>query len=306
MRYPILRCTPINFLLFFFSFVPLFPSIPYSIQQEKIYQITDKQEKRSYVDVILNIGKYGESTFTISLPEKIPQGGLPCIFIVGGLQTGRESLQFIPDHGEYALVAYEYSKTLKQLHKINILWHLYAVRKAALEVPPELVSIIEYLKKQPWIDSDPISIMAYSFGSTFLPATYVLADKEGIPLGPGVMAYGGAGVYCLFKGILPLPKILKKPVAAILAATFKPVDPILYAPYMKGEFLIINGIYDKQISMGCAERLQELVPEPKTIMNLETEHMHPKNTELNLRLIDISRKWLDEKRQSYKIAKSEK
>lgn len=270
----------------------------YLLISEKHYKVPDKQEMRSYTDVVLDCGKAGEANFTISLPEKVPEGGLPTFLIVGGLKTGRESLQFIPDHGEYALIAYEYPKRLKTLHKINVLLHIYTVRKAALEVPVELISMLHYLYDQPWINKEPISLMGYSFGATFMPVTYVTAENEGLKLGPGVLAYGGAGIYCLFKANLPLPDFLKKPVASMAAATFKPIDPILYAPKMKGDFLIINGIYDSQIPLECAYRLQNLVPYPKTIMNLETEHMSPKNSDLNLRLINISRSWLDEKRHS--------
>ncbi|MCB1107893.1 MAG: hypothetical protein KDK76_07345 [Chlamydiia bacterium] len=269
----------------------------YKIAQVKKYQVSDAQEMRTYEDVILDCGKYGEALFTISLPEKIPHEGLPCILIVGGLKTGRESLEYVPDHGQYALVAYEYPDMLKKLHKINVFWHLYSVRKAALEVPPELISILKYLYQQTWLNREPISLMGYSFGATYMPVTYVKGELAGLKLGPGVMCYGGAGIYCLFKANLPLPNFLRDPVAAMAAAAFKPIDPILYASKMKGDFLILNGIYDSQIPMGCATRLQDLVPEPKTVINLETEHMHPKNTELNLRLINISRKWLEEKRK---------
>ncbi len=277
---------------------PLFGDNGYTIVQEKKYQVPDKIEMRDYEDVILRTDKGGDALFTVSLPQKIPPAeGLLTILIIGGLKTGSESLQFIPDHGEYALVAYEYPERLKILHKLNVLTHIYSVRKATLEVTPELIAIIKYLKNQPWINSEPISLMGYSFGATFIPVTYVKAEEEGIHLGPGVLAYGGAGVYCLFKANLSVPNFLKEPVASMAAALFKPIDPILYAPHMKGDFLIINGLYDSQIPMECANRLQELVPKPKTIMNLETEHMSPKKPELNLRLINISLKWLDEKRR---------
>lgn len=291
---------PFYSLLFLFLFaMPLFLfGENYTVLSENRYQVPAQQEMRTYIDVVLDCDKAGEASFTMSLPEKVPPKGLPTILIVGGLKTGQESLQFIPDHGEYALIAYEYPKRLKTLHKINVLLHIYTVRKAALEVPIELIDMLHYLYKQPWINEEPISLMGYSFGATFMPVTYVTAENEGLKLGPGVMAYGGAGVYCLFKENLPLPDFLKDPVATMAAATFKPIDPIIYAPKMKGDFLIINGIYDSQIPLKCAHRLQDLVPEPKTVMNLETEHMSPQNPDLNLRLINISRTWLEEKKQS--------
>ncbi len=282
------------FRLLLLASLPLFAGC--KVTHQKKYQVPDSLEMRTYEDVILDCGKYGDANFTISLPEKIPEGGLPCIVIVGGLQTGRESLQFIPDHGEYALVSYEYSETIKDLHRAKI-WHLFAARNAMLEVCPELIGIFKYLEKQPWWNKEPISLMGYSFGTTFIPVTYVKAEEEGIKLGPGVMAYGGAGVYCLFKANAPFPDFLKGITATFVAAGLKSMDPIIYAPQMKGEFLIINGTNDSQIPMECAERLQNLVPEPKTIMNLETGHMHPDNTELTLRLIKISRGWVKEKQK---------
>ena len=192
--------------------------------------------------------------------------------------------------------AYEYTDTLKKLRKINVLWNLFSVRKAMIDVPPQLIAIVKYLQKQPYLVNEPIDFMGYSFGAIFIPVTYVDAEKEGIKLGPGVMAYGGAGIHCLLKANVEVPKFLKAPVASMAAALFKPIDPLDYAPKMKGEFLIINGIYDSQIPLDCAERLQKIVPEPKTVINLETEHMHPDNKELTLRLIKISRGWLEEKR----------
>lgn len=286
-----------SFLFIFAMSAHLFGDNGCSVLDIKRYKVPDSLEVRNYEDVTLDCGKNGEALFTISLPEDIPPEGLPCFLIVGGLKTGRESLQFIPDHGKYALIAYEYSDMLKKLHEVNVLWHLYTVRKAMLEVPPELIGILKYLYDQSWINDQPISLMGYSFGATFMPVTYVKAEEEGMDLGPGVLCYGGAGIYCLFKANVPVPKFLKDPVSSMAAAAFKPIDPILYAPRMKGDFLILNGIYDSQIPTECAQRLQNLVPEPKTVINLKTEHMHPSNTELNLRLIDISRKWLDEKRK---------
>jgi len=266
---------------------------------EKQYEETDNEEVRHYEDVILDCGRDGEAHFTISVPKKIPPEGLTCNLIVGGLTTGRESLRFIPDHGEYALVAYEYSDALKKLKEIDVIWNVYSVRKALLQVSPQLIAIIKYLQKKSWMSKDPIDLMGYSFGGVFIPVTYVNAEKEGISLGKGVMAYTGAGVYCLLKANVSVPNFLKSPVATIGAALFKPMDPLTYAPQMKGDFLIINGIYDDQAPPECAERLQKIVPEPKTIINLETGHMSSENTELTLRLIKISRNWLQEKSLPY-------
>lgn len=284
------------FMLFSAAFSFLWAGTQGQVILENQYEEPDEAEVRVYKDVILDCGKDGKALFTISLPKHIPKSGLPCIVIVGGLMTGRESLRFIPDHGRYALVAYEYSDTLKKLRKIDVLWNLFAVRKAVLEVSPQLIQVVKYLNKQSWRGIEAIDFMGYSFGSIFIPVTYVKADQEHIKLGPAVVAYGGAGIHCLLKANLKVPKFLKRPIATMASALFKPIDPVIYASKMKGRFLIINGVYDTQIPFKCARRLQNIIPEPKTIINLDTDHMSPDNTELTLRLINISREWLKEQR----------
>ena len=270
---------------------------PTKISIAKQYQESDENEIRLYEDLILDCGSNGKANFTISLPEKIPAEGLPCIIIVGGLETGRKSLKFIPNHGQYALIAYEYPPALQALKKISVVKHIIFVRKAMNQVPNQLIDVIHYVREQPWINKEPISFMGYSFGSIFIPAIYYKAEEEGIPIGPGVLAYGGAGIYCLAEGCLPFPTFINKPIARYAAFLFKPMDPIWYASKIKSEFLIINGLYDKQIPSNCAHCLQQMIPSPKTIINLETGHINPKNPDLILRIINMSRSWLEEKRK---------
>ncbi|MEM7175671.1 MAG: hypothetical protein AAF443_07085 [Chlamydiota bacterium] len=268
-----------------------------TVVSDKQYYVSDQEEVRVYRDLVLDCGNQGEARFTISLPEHIPSEGIPCIIIVGGLKTGRESLQFIPNHGNYALVGYEYPQKLRHLQKIDLLWHFFSVRKTLFHVPTQILSMAQYLAAQPWIDGEPISIMGYSFGSIFVPVTYVDADCRKMALGPGVMAYGGAGIRCLIRANFPGPRWIKSIAANCGEKLFRPIDPIDYAPAMKGNFLMINGIYDTQVPLSCAHCLQDLVPKPKTVINLETQHMSPENTELTLKLIRLSRNWLDENRK---------
>lgn len=263
---------------------------------EKHYPIFDQKEKRIYRDVVLKSDEANEVRFTLSLPEKISSEGLPCIIIVGGLETGRESLQFIPEHGQYALIGYEYPRRLKALRSIRFLWRRFAVRQEMIRIPSQIFAMVQYIEKEPWFNRQPVDVMGYSFGAVFIPLIYVKAKRANKKLGPGVMAYGGAGIQCLVRANFPGPVWAKNIAARWGRSFFRAVDPVHYAPVMEGNFLLINGIYDTQVPLKCAKRLQHLVPEPKTVINLETEHMSPQNTALTLRLIQLSRKWLDQQR----------
>ncbi len=273
------------------------------VVSEKCYPVSDQKETRIYRDVVLKSDEANEVRFTLSLPEKISSEGLPCIIIVGGLETGRESLQFIPEHGQYALIGYEYPHVLKALHRLRLLWQLFAVRREMIRIPSQILAMVQYVEQEPWFNQRPVDMMGYSFGAGFIPVTYVHAKQANKRLGPGVMAYGGAGIQCLVRANFPGPLWVKRIVARWSKSFFRAVDPIHYAPEMEGNFLLINGRYDTQVPFKCATRLQHLVPEPKTIINLETEHMSPQNTALTLRLIQLSREWLDQQRDLPKSKK---
>ncbi len=67
-------------------------------------------------------------------------------------------------------------------------------------------------------------------------------------------------------------------------------------PKLKGEFLLINGNGDRRMPAETVERLQRLTPQQKTIVTLDSDHMMPGNQALMDRIVDISRRWLIERK----------
>ncbi|HSW71937.1 MAG TPA: hypothetical protein VLG44_00820, partial [Chlamydiales bacterium] len=164
------------------------------------------------------------------------------------------------------------------------------------DVPGQITTLVDWVQKQSWFDGEPPCLMGFSFGTQFIPAIYHLAEKQKISLGPGVLAFGGAGLFRLFYSVPGniFIKILRGCVGEIL---FLPLEPEKHLPYVHGEFLVMNGDYDELIPFSAALKLQRLVPEPKTVINLEVPHLQPKNDPLLQELIAIARKWLSEKRK---------
>ena len=91
---------------------------------------------------------------------------------------------------------------------------------------------------------------------------------------------------------MPGPKFWKSLSSKFLARVFHPIEPALHLPYISGNFLIVNGTQDKQIPEPCVKKLQELVPDPKEIVELDRDHLQPDNPVLIAELVDISRNWL--------------
>ncbi len=75
----------------------------------------------------------------------------------------------------------------------------------------------------------------------------------------------------------------------------RPLEPRFHVQALTGEFLVVNGKLDKQIPFAKALEFQALVPEPKTVINLNEGHMHRRKPELTQKLIIISRDWLLER-----------
>ena len=265
------------------------------VASSKTYVEEITGEKRIFEDYILSSGA-GETHITISKPEKVPPEGLPCVFIIAGLETGRQSLKLIPNHGKYILISYEYPPVIKQLKSKSAAFYIISARSACLNVPAQVTSTVRWLSKQDFCSGEPTSMMGYSFGSVFLPSILNLGQSNGLTFGPTVFGYGGAGLYCLFKALLPGPKWFKKMGARFSTWIFKPLEPSLHLPYVTGRFLVLNGTEDTQIPVGCALCLQKLVPEPKTVINLETPHLMPDNPELLAQVVEISRSWMEKNR----------
>ncbi len=242
---------------------------------------------RQYEDIILNAQNFGNIKFSISYP-KILKNDENILLLIDGLETGRNSLKYIPHLENYIIIGYEFTKNLHRLKKKSVLFHLPSTRKAALDVPFQLIGIINWLRKQPWGKKD-IIIIGVSFGGIFIPATYHLAQINNVKLSDGILAFTGANLYDIFYANL---KNFKKPLAYLASLIFNPIDPKYHLPYMHGRFLIINGKYDKNIPLKSAQLLQKLTPEPKTIINLESEHLDPSRKDIINEVIEITLNWL--------------
>lgn len=247
---------------------------------------------REYEDIILDGQDFGNIKFSISYPKNITKKE-NVLLLLDGLETGRDALKYIPQPKNYVIIGYEYIKNLHRLRKKSVFFHLPSTRKAILDVPFQIVSIIKWIEQQPWYSHKNVIIIGVSFGAIFVPASCQLAQMNNLKLGPTIMAFGGAGLYDIFYTNLKNYKILRKPIAYFAYQLFKPIDPVFHLPYIHGKFLIINGTKDENIPLQSAQLLQELTPEPKTIINIDTKHVEPRRKDIIDKIVKISLDWLE-------------
>jgi hypothetical protein len=265
-----------------------------SIQKEKYVDLPN----RNYENITLDTNNFNKVKFAISYPKNITKNE-NILILLDGLQTGKNALKYIPNPDNFIIIAYEYVKDMHMLQEKKVLLHLPSIRKTVLDVPFQILAVYDWIKNQSWnVEKQNIVLIGVSFGAIFIPATMHLAQKNNIDLNYAILAFGGADLYDIFLANLKKYTFLKKPLAYLASKVFNPIDPKYHLPNIHGNFLIINGIYDKNIPLKSALLLQKLTPEPKTIINLDVPHIEPQRKKIINQIVDIS---FDRKRTRRKL-----
>jgi len=266
------------------------------VVRDSVFVVDFLPKQRKYHDLILTDTNHHDISCLISIPSNIPEGGLPVVIILGGLEVGQYTLKYIPDPGQNIIIIYQYPYHPEYWYKGSAIKELPLIRRSVLSVPYQVLALRNWITKQQWSDDNRITITGYSFGAIFMPAIYRLALQYGISLKYGVIAYGGVNIcQLLHTNMTKLSEPLRSVFSWLAATAIRGIEPSYHASYLQGEFLIINGTKDHQIPEENWRELHHLIPEPKTIVILEEGHMHPRKIDLTQRLVKISHEWLTQK-----------
>ncbi len=251
---------------------------------------------RIYTEVDIVAEDRDTTRITVSLPVSINLNRLPVVIVLGGLEAGRKSLSYIPQHGNNALISYQYPFKPNYFEDGAYFTSFQHIRNTINKTPAQVCVALEWIKAQPWADTNRIILLGYSLGALALPAVQHLAQEHQVEVRATALCYGGVDYDYLihhnfkdrFPGVNPLT-------SKIAASLIRPVEPREHIQSLTGEFLVVNGKLDQRIPFANALEFQALVPHPKTVINLDEGHMHPRKPELTAKLIEISRNWLLEK-----------
>ena len=263
---------------------------------DSLFQADFLPEERIYHAITVENRQQIEIRFLMSMPAIIPDEGLPVVLILGGLEVGKYTLKYIPDPGQNIIVTYQYPYHPEYWYKGSAVEQIPIIRSSVLTVPSQVLSLIKWISYQEWAENSRITVTGYSFGALFMPAIYRLAAHNHIPINYGVIAYGGSDLYqLLVTNMTNFDQPLRSLFSWLAAIALRGIEPAAHAPFMRAEFLVINGTLDHQIPEDSWRELHLLIPEPKTTIILEEGHMHPRKVELTRRLVKLSHKWLIEK-----------
>ena len=258
--------------------------------------------KKSYVGVriiqqyTIDDSNLGIINIAVSFPNPMPSHPLPVLFILGGLETGFDSVQHVSDIGDNILVGYNWPLNSKLPKGISILTESSNIYKGIYKSPGQIAKAIEWVSNQSWSEKEKISLLGFSIGAIASPAVQHIIENRGLTnIGWTVLAYGGTNIGQLVNSNPNIkPKWAKPLFGWIIQLLFNPIDPKEHLEYISGNFLLINGKDDEFIPKESSSLMQKLTPSPKNIIILDGKHMGvgEKQKELLSIIIKETRMWL--------------
>ena len=238
----------------------------------------------------------GIINIAVSFPNPMPSHPLPVLFILGGLETGFDSVQHVSDIGNNILVGYNWPINSKLPKGISILTESPSIYKGIYKSPGQIAKALEWVSNQSWAEKEKISLLGFSIGAIASPAVQHIIENRGLTnIGWTVLAYGGTNIGQLVNSNPNIkPKWAKPLFGWIIQLLFNPIDPKEHLEYISGNFLLINGKDDEFIPKESSSLMQKLTPSPKNIILLDGKHMGvgEKQKELLSIIIKETKMWL--------------
>jgi hypothetical protein len=234
---------------------------------------TQESDSRLIEHITLFDERLGQIGLTVSLPRPLPSTKLPVVMVLGGLGSGEHNVRSITDAGDNAILGYDWPLPERMPAYIGP-WHLLELRKQIFRIPGQVVSALRWAGAQEWAEPDRLTLIGFSLGAVAAPAVQQIAGSEHVRVGWTVLAFGGAPISAIIGSDQRLrPSWLRPFFAWGGQMLLKRVDPAVHLPHLYGQFLTLDAAQDTIVGSNASMHLEELTPEPKTIVHLPGDHV---------------------------------
>jgi dienelactone hydrolase len=260
------------------------------------------QNGRQYRQIQLNGGTVGSISILMSLPHPIPPDErLPVLVVLGGLPTAEENMEHLPELGDNVVITYDWPFPMRTLpenwYQPPVLWNFY---NRASTVPGQVAAATEWAVQLPFSDPNRLILSGFSLGALATPATQRILEAQGQPVYTTILAYGGAPIGDLAAHHLGLGQEWLRPaVRSGVNLLIRHLDPVSHLPHLHGHFLFMHARdEDIYVPWAAVQHMQELTPEPKTVVLLDGGHMGvaEHQQELLEQIIQETVQWLGNQR----------
>lgn len=209
----------------------------------------------------------------------------PAIVLLGGKATGKYAIDYAIGIEDVIIIAPDYPYNPKEQYTIvEFLGDVPEMRTALLDMVPSVMLLTDYLFTRTDVDTTKIVLLGYSFGAPLVPP--IIANDRRAAV--AALVYGGGDLYSLIRHNVRRyeGEARSEVVAALGTVLLHPLEPLRYIGHVSPVPLImINGTADEQIPRANTEQLYRAAGEPKKIIWLESQHVHPRDEELTRKII---------------------
>jgi dienelactone hydrolase len=215
----------------------------------------------------------------------------PTLVILGGVRTGRRTVEYLGHTGDWLVVALDYPYRGKKsgLGRAEFLASVPAMRRAVLDTVPAGMLVLDYLSRRRDVDPDRIVLAGGSLGALFVPALAAADDRVS-----AVAIFFGAGdLGKLIDANLELPWPLKPGVSWLGSVIVSPLEPLKYVGRIHPRpVFMLNGTDDPTMPEDCSRALHEAAQEPKTVCWLSLGHVSVHSPEFHAQVVGEFLAWL--------------
>ena len=198
---------------------------------------------------------------------------LPAVFILAGVETGRESLDLIDDRDDLLLVSMNYPRREElALSGLGLVLAPYVLRRMAFDSLEGGVLALDYLSRRTDVDQERIILLGVSFGSPIIVALGARDPRADAV----VLIYGGGDLGGLARTNLRekpwwLPGWIIGPSVRAFLGEFEPLAHVeKIAPRY---FLMVSSRQDEMFPPSSALALYGRARDPKKLIWYDTGHL---------------------------------
>lgn len=215
----------------------------------------------------------------LKVPTQVP-GKCPAMIILGGVRTGRRTIEYI--HGTRGVVLlaldYPYAGKKEKLSPWEFASALRSIRRAIIRTVPAAMLGVDYLLTRDDVDVNRIVLVGGSVGAVFVPAV-AAADQR---IAGAAMLFGAADLESLMRANLQIPGVLARAASWLGAVLTSPVEPEKYIGRISPRpVFMLNGTGDPRMPERCSKRLHEAAGDPKTIRWIDAGHVNIRAVEFH-------------------------
>jgi len=232
--------------------------------------VTTGQSRR--YELRLGARQGAETEYFVREPRQAG-GRLPAVFLLAGLETGRESLDLIDDRDDLILLSMNYPRREQlSLEGLGAVLAPYVLRRMALETLEGGRRALDYLAGRSDVDQDRLILLGVSFGSVVVTAL-AAQDRRADAV---VLIYGGGDLGRLARHNFRerpwwVPGWIVAPAIRLFLGDLEPLD--LVGRISPRYVLMVSSRQDEFFPPATARALFEQARDPKKLLWYDTGHL---------------------------------